>query len=154
MNADDRLTAARRSFMTSTAAAIVTAMHLPIDGVARAQTNVDTDEKRALIQRLRLSSNDLDAQEPFYRDILEFPTERPNATTLIIKAGQSTIEFVHDATVENRVGGAGCAFECGVVEYVLRLRTFPGTFIERVYRDRRHARPTAHRARRPRLAPD
>ncbi len=89
----------RRSFMNTSVASLIAAMHAP--AIALAQESDPETEPLALIQRLRLSSNDLNLQEPFYRDVLEFPTERPNAETLIVTAGQSTIEFVLDKTVVN-----------------------------------------------------
>jgi len=99
MSEENPTSVTRRSFMNASAAAVVAAMHLPLCGSAIAQASEDSSEGSALIHRLRLSSNDLDAQEPFYRDVLEFPTERPNAETLIVTAGQSKLEFVLDSTV-------------------------------------------------------
>ena len=98
MSRESRSTLTRRIFMNASAAALVTAMHGPLCGTARAQAANVAPEKRALIQRLRLSSNDLDAQEPFYRDILEFPTERTNENTLVVTTGQSIVEFIHEET--------------------------------------------------------
>jgi hypothetical protein len=92
----------RRSFIQNSAAAIIAAMHGPqllSSGTVHAETTDPTSSP--LLQKLSLCSNDLDALEPFYRDVLELPVDRVSTNLMRVAVGPTTIEFSPDAKWEN-----------------------------------------------------
>ena len=92
----------RREFIQASAAALIAAMHAPaMLSSSKVQAVKNDSEGPVLLSKLRLRSNDLDAQEPFYRDVLGLPVERPTAERLIVTVGPSKIEFLPDPQSEN-----------------------------------------------------
>jgi catechol 2,3-dioxygenase-like lactoylglutathione lyase family enzyme len=92
----------RRDFIQGSAMALVGAMHgtdLLFGKTAHAAESPPNGP--VMLKKLRLRSNDLDAQETFYRDVLGLPVNRPNEDLLIVTTGVSEIEFVPDAESEN-----------------------------------------------------